>query len=50
MSTQSVDRSKSPQEVSLRVKLDGKLKQNGIYSMQIFTEDGMLGSARLRMN
>ncbi|MEO5642521.1 MAG: hypothetical protein ABIQ40_14215 [Bacteroidia bacterium] len=48
--TQAADLSGTPQTISLNVKLDSKMKQKGIYKVQVFTEDGMLGATQMRMN
>ncbi|CAN5913457.1 hypothetical protein BH11BAC7_BH11BAC7_08640 [soil metagenome] len=48
--TQTADLSGTPQTISLNVKLDSKMKQKGIYKVQVFTEDGMLGATQMRMN
>lgn len=48
--TIEADLSKNPQTVSLNVKLDNKMKSKGVYKIQVFTADGLLGASQLRMN
>jgi hypothetical protein len=48
--TQSIDLARNPQTVNSSIKLDGKLKLKGIYIIQIYTSDGIIGSAQVKMN
>ncbi len=48
--TLSIDLSRNPQTINSNIKLDGKLRQKGIYKIQIYSEDGMIGASQVRMN
>lgn len=48
--TLNIDLSRNPQTINSNIKLDGKLRQKGIYKIQIYTEDGMIGASQVRMN
>jgi hypothetical protein len=50
LKTQSVDLSLSPQTVQMNVSLESKVKDNGIYKVQVYTLDGMIGSSQITMN
>lgn len=48
--TTTVDMSKNPQAVNMEVNLEEKTKTKGIYTVQVFMKDGIIGSSRVTMN
>lgn len=48
--TQTVDFSRNPQTVIIDVELDAKVKAGGVYKVQLYKQDGMMGSSQIMMN
>lgn len=50
MQVQTIDLAENPQTVSMKADPGSKMKEKGIYQVQVFSEDGLLGAAQVRMN
>lgn len=48
--TQGVDMSQNPQTVEIVLSLDDKIKSKGIYTVRVFTNEGLIGSSQITMN
>lgn len=48
--THSVDMAQNPQTIEIKISLDEKIKEKGIYTVRVFSLDGMLGSSQIKMN
>lgn len=50
VSTKTISTSANPQRVVFRTELGQKVKSGGIYKIQVFAEDGLIGTSEVRMN
>lgn len=48
--TKSVDMKNNPQTIVMDIDLDDKVKNGGVYKVQVYTMDGMIGSSQIKMN
>lgn len=48
--TKTVEMKDNPQTVVIDISLDNKVKSDGVYKVQVYTMDGMLGSSQIKMN
>lgn len=48
--TKKVEMKDNPQTVVMDVSLDNKVKSGGVYKVQVYTMDGMIGSSQIKMN
>lgn len=48
--TKKVEMKDNPQTVVMDVSLDSKVKSGGVYKVQVYTMDGMIGSSQIKMN
>jgi hypothetical protein len=48
--TQIVEWSKNPQTIKMNIKMENKIRSKGVYKIQVYTEDGMIGASQMRMN